>query len=130
MAKIEMTEEMAEQLKGLLPISTSTRQKFTPSIYKSESFPKQFAPVFVLRPMTKSEKMSFVLSGDDDRQTREDVIFDCIESAENIWDVNTRQKCDFSRDIYEALRIDVVGEIQTEILKLSGLLAAEKLGLK
>lgn len=129
MAKIEMTEEMAEQLKGLLPISTSTRQKFTPSIYKSESFPKQFAPVFILRPMTKSEKMAFATSGEN-KETVDDIFFDCIESVDNMWDIVKREKAKWGREIYDAFLPQHISEVHLEILKLSGLLAAEKLGLK
>ena len=130
MAKVEMTQEIADQLKGLLPISTATRERFTPSVYKSESFPKQFAPVFIVRPMTKAEKLEFLTGHEDDREGRENIVFSCIDDVENMWDAIARQKVKFCREIYDALRFDVVTEVQSEILKLSGLLSADKLGLK
>lgn len=130
MAKIEMTEELAEQLSGLLPISIDTRKKFTPSVYKSKKFPAKFAPVFVLRPMTKMEKMSFVLCNSEDKTTRDDIVYSCVDKAENLWNIETRQVCQLTRELFDALRFDVLAEIQAEILKISGLVDAEKLGLK
>jgi hypothetical protein len=130
MAKIEMTEEIANALKGILPISNSTRKKFTPSLFKTESFPKDFAPVFVIRGMTKAEKTAFLSDADKEEQSVSDLVFSCIDKAENLWDIDTRKIVPLSREIYDELHYHARRELFDEVLVLSGLSTVDKLGLK
>jgi hypothetical protein len=127
--KVEMSEEMAKSLRGILPISMDTRRKITPKVF--DKIPKEFRPTFTLRPMTKAEKMRFSRSEVVDFLSGDDVLFDCIDGAENLWNVETRSRFDeWTRDIFDSLNPSITSELASELLNLSCLTSIEAVGLK
>ena len=134
MAKIEMTAEMAERMRGLLPIIGDAKYTFTPEIYKHEKFPAEFAPKFTVRRMSVVEKSEYFVGGNAEK--RSEVIRKCVISVDNLWDIEKREelsvdcKDGMPEDVFDALRFDVQQEIGTQILKSTGLVDVEYLGLK
>lgn len=127
--KIEMTEEMAQSLRGILPISMDTRRNITPKVF--DKIPAEFRPVFSLRPMTKSEKMKFAKSEVIDFLSGDDVLFACIDSVSNLWNIETRSKfTEWTRDIFDSLNPAITSDLASELLNLSCLTNTEALGLK
>jgi hypothetical protein len=127
--RVEMTEEMAQSLRGILPISMDTRRKVTPAVF--DNIPKEFRPVFILRPMTKSEKMKFAKSEVIEFLSGDDVLFACIDSVENLWNIETRSMFkEWTRDIFDSMNPSITSDLAGELLNLSCLTNVEALGLK
>jgi len=127
---VKMTPEMAEQLRGILPVSVNSRRRFTPSVFLQKDFPKQFSPVFILKPLTRAEQSEIWRDGKEPAQIVVDILTAGIVEVENFWDIDKCEQVPFSSEYIELLDGSAVGELQSEILMLSSLKRAERLGLK
>ena len=126
--KIKMTPEIARQMAGLLPITLDARKRFTPSAY--DDSPKDFRPVFILKPMTKLQKQSLAGIAQSGDSAFYALVMECIDTVENFWDVVTMEQAEFTIAHLEAMRGDITGEIVDNVLFISGLSTGEKAGLK
>ena len=127
---VKMTHEMAEQLRGILPVSINARRRFTPSIFIDKNFPKQFAPVFVLRPLTRLEQSEIWGTDKAPQQVVFDLLSKGIDTVENFWDIDKCEIVEFTSEYIDLLDGIAISELQSEILMLSTLKKAERLGLK
>jgi hypothetical protein len=129
--KIKITPEIAAQLRGLLPITAEARRKFIPKAFLDGSLPPEFVPSFTLRAMTKAEKQAYSSSfAEGSAKSYEECLFDCIESAENLYDLDTMEPVDFDLPYFMEMHPVVRNEIASEILAISCLLPIEALGLR
>jgi hypothetical protein len=127
--KIEMTDEIAAQLRGLLPISLDARKKIIPEILAK--IPKKYQPTFTIRPMTKAEKQAFSKCEPSEFIAGDETVFACIESVENLWDIESKTLFpEFTKGIFDALHPAISSEIAVAILEMSSLTKAEAVGLK
>lgn len=127
---VKMSPEMAAQLRGILPVSVNSRRRFTPSVFLQKDFPKEFAPVFILKPLTRAEQSEIWSDGKEPSQTVIDILTSGIFEVENFWDIDKCEQVPFTSDYIELLDGSAVSELQSEILMLSSLKRAERLGLK
>ena len=144
MTERKLTDEVREQLLGVLPFSVSSTIEHTPKTY--DEIPEEYRPVFKLRPFNKVEsdavralmlKISTMKPLEIEKKTREQVRA-CLMGWENMLDIGSMQMLDYKeqagdggcdRDLFDIVPVSVVGDMFYFLSRMSGLLNIEKLGL-
>lgn len=140
MAEHKLTPELMEYLKGMLPFSAET-DEFVPSIFMRDNIPVEVRPVFKVRILKKTEHDRFIkLSNDIEKETTE-AISEAARSVcvgwRNLFDVSTGNEIAFKGDMtgaavdaWDNIPHHLRGRILSHAITVSGLLSADKCGLK
>lgn len=139
MAEIVLTEEMRQKLLGVLPFSYDSTHEYTPSMCKVEGVPSDFIPVFMLRGLKRDEcnQIKKQLKAATDEQCSE-WVRKCLNCWRNLFDAGSGAQILFEsdesglckKDLFNRLPQIIIEDLLTEILRISGLLDVEKLGLR
>jgi len=139
MSELKLDEETKKSLIGLMPFSQEATTEFTPEIFKKLDIGEEFKPVFTQRSFTRKERnemragaMTF-RGSDVFKYARISVV-----GWRNLYDLATGNEIEFSADKDKGASKELFGLISDEIAaelfnnasKISGLLSAEKMGLR
>lgn len=154
----ELTEEEREKLLGYFPFSIDATTEFTPEIYLQKEndvflIPDGYRPVFTLRPLDKVSydkaakiQLEAGLSYKNDvaghpssgntmlekQQGVRDIVRAGVVGWQDYIDIGTGKEIQFAstEDVFNKMPFAIVTEIFMHLLKISGLLPGERLGLK
>lgn len=145
MPDIRMTDEIREQLYGVLPFSQDSSVEYIPQAFKD--VPDDFRPVFILRSFTKPEENQVRrtlgrMKSDSDTVSIEsqaqDTVRKCLLGWKNLWDVGSGQTVEYESDpsggcsktCFERLPSLIIVDLFLYIGKISGMMDIEKKGLR
>lgn len=141
-----LTEEERHKLIGLAPFSTEATIEYMPEPFKKVDASLQ--PIFILRGFSIEEKRlatkavnesmkDWTIEKDDKVK---DVMRKCIVGWKNLFDVGNGKEIEFtvesasdsgaSKKLFASLPSPVVADLLLFLIKISGLVDAEKMGLK
>jgi len=147
MAEKRMTPEEKQSLLGLLPFSDQATLEYTPAPYKKKredgtyAIPQKYWPVFTLRTMARKEieelrQVSKTKQMDDDdlRHVLCKVVvgcsFDVAATTEKPIEYKAAEGGGADYDLfYKAVPAAALADLSIASMKMSGLVAAETLGL-
>ena len=139
MAEMRLTEEIREQMLGLVPFSADSTIEHTPDIFKKRKIPPKYTPIFTVRVFTKEEKLNATKVVKD---SKEEELRECVRKNtvkwENLYDAGNKNEIPFKEDlsggadkaIFDSLPAIIVGDLLFFLVRISGLADFEKLGLK
>ena len=146
--KIVLSDDLKKQLRGIIPLSVSSRESYTPSYYTDEdelnesgeviiegkNVPVEIRPVFKLRPMTTDEVHSMRTLRTQEGKESEifDIEISCIESASNCFEIidDDIVEVDFSYDFVNRLPFAVQAQLIRKIRLISCLSYVEKVSFQ
>lgn len=143
MTKRILTDEVRNELLGAIPFSSEVAIAYTPARFKDKKVPEEYVPVFKLRSFNIQErkKAGEVLKSiaDIGHQAVMDLVQPNILGMENIFDAGTKEEIEFKtapnsnaidKDLLARLPKLIIEDILYYLVKISGLMDLEKLGLR
>lgn len=131
-----LTEELREEMFGLLPFSASETFTYVPKCF--EKFPEELRPIFTLRSVedTAKKRMFTLLKAGDkipDEQFRE-VTRKYVVGWEQLYDLGTMEVIPYEVDedggakkvLFASIPSKVVGEVLAHLSRVSGLTDIER----
>ena len=142
MAEIKMTQEVREQLAGLLPMTGDATYQFTPDVF--EQVDEKFRPSFTIRQLSNEQVLTVKqMMLEEERtvgKTRKpetvmkdmvrknevymDITFQVLKGWSNLYDLGTGELVDYDgkKETMLALPEAILTDIFTEAMRITGFL--------
>lgn len=148
MEKRVLTEEIRRELLGLVPFSVNSTDDFTPTMFLKKNnngeflIPEEFRPVFKIRCFTVEEKRKVTKMLINIKETAEDNVREntrmVVVGWRHLFDAGSNEEVVFKAapdggadpDLFAGIPASVAGALLFHASKISGIIDAEKLGLK
>ena len=141
MEKRILTEEVRNKLLGVLPFSANATILYTPKSIKSLDIPEDTKAVFTVRGFNKAEKDEVITKLKNlSNVSYEDIIKTikpCVTGMVNMFDAGTMEEIVFKHDFDNTISMEILSQLPKTIIdsifnyliKISGIMDVDKLGL-
>jgi hypothetical protein len=148
MEKRILTEEVRRELLGLVPFSVNSTDDFTPAVFLKKNgngefiLPEEFRPVFKIRCFTVEEKRKVTKMLVNIKEAAEETVRESTRTVvvgwKNLFDAGSSQEIVFKPaqdggadpELFSGIPASVAGALLFHASKISGIIDAEKLGLR